>query len=105
MSPGSHLRDRVILRMVWGWDVPGELWPVVWFYHVVNRANRRVRIFHKAGGYLAFLKVLGEGLERVPCRLLGICLMPNHWHLVLWPLGVGICEVDEWVTNTHVKRY
>ena len=52
-------------------------------YHVLNRANRRARIFHKPRDYEAFMRVFAEGLERVPCRVMGLCLMPNHWHLVL----------------------
>ena len=75
-------------------------------YHVLNRANRRVRIFHKPGDYDAFLNVLAEGLQRVPCRLLGLCLMPNHWHLILWPTQDGqLSQLMAWVSNTHVKRY
>jgi putative transposase len=58
-------------------------------YHVLNRANRRAKIFHKPPDYNAFLKILGEGLQRTPCRVLGLCLMPNHWHLVLWPHADG----------------
>jgi REP-associated tyrosine transposase len=75
-------------------------------YHVLNRANRRTRIFHKPGDYDAFLQVLAEGLQIVPCRLLALCLMPNHWHLVLWPTQDGqLSHLMAWITNTHVKRY
>ena len=75
-------------------------------YHVLNRANRRARLFHKPEDYQAFLKILAEGLKRVPCRLLGLCLMPNHWHLVLWPTDNGqLSQLMAWITNTHVKRY
>ena len=39
-------------------------------------------------------------------RLLGFCLMPNHWHVVLWPFEDGdLSRYIGWVTNTHVKRY
>ena len=75
-------------------------------YHVLNRANRRSRIFHKSPDYEAFLNLLGEGLDRLPCRLLGLCLMPNHWHFVLWPHGDGdLSRLTGWISNTHVKRY
>jgi putative transposase len=75
-------------------------------YHVLNRANRRAKIFHKPRDYEAFVKILGEGLERIPCRVLGLCLMPNHWHLVLWPHNDGdLSRLMAWVTNTHVKRH
>jgi putative transposase len=75
-------------------------------YHVLNRANRRTRIFHKPRDYEAFLRILGQGLQRTPCRVLGLCLMPNHWHLVLWPHADGdLSRLMAWISNTHVKRY
>ena len=44
-----------------------------------------MRLFHKAGDYKAFERVLAEGLERYPVDLLTYCMMPNHWHLVVRP--------------------
>jgi putative transposase len=39
-------------------------------------------------------------------RLLGFCLMPNHWHLVLWPEADGELSLFmSWLSNTHVRRY
>ncbi|MHB1037031.1 MAG: transposase [Pirellulales bacterium] len=54
-------------------------------YHVLNRGNGRMRIFHKAEDYAAFERVLSEGLEKYPVELLTYCLMANHWHLVVRP--------------------
>ena len=55
-------------------------------YHVLNRGNARRTVFHKEGDYASFLKLLHEAGERTPIRLLSYCLMPNHFHLVVWPL-------------------
>ena len=54
-------------------------------FHVLNRANARATLFEKQEDYAAFERVLKEALERVDMRVLAYCLMPNHWHLVLWP--------------------
>ena len=54
-------------------------------FHVLNRGNSRDQIFHKEADFLAFEKVMAETMERVPMRIISYCLMPNHWHLVLWP--------------------
>ncbi|MEX2139426.1 MAG: transposase [Pirellulales bacterium] len=44
--------------------------------------------------------------ERLPMRLLGYCLMPNHFHLVLWPLGDGdLSHWMQWLLTAHVRRY
>jgi putative transposase len=75
-------------------------------YHVLNRAVGRGLLFNKAGDYLAFEKVLGEVHRRLPVRLLSYCLMPNHWHLVLWPRADGeLSEFMRLVTVTHTQRW
>jgi len=39
-------------------------------------------------------------------RLLGYCLMPNHWHLVLWPRHDGdLGRFMQRLTVTHVRRW
>ena len=75
-------------------------------YHVLNRGNDRRAIFHKRGDALAFMRLLGEAKRRVPVRLLGWCLMSNHWHLVLWPREDGdLSAFMAWLSNAHVRRY
>lgn len=54
-------------------------------YHVLNRGNARAQVFHDDADYRAFLDLLNAAGRRVPMRVLGFCLMPNHFHLVLWP--------------------
>src|SRR4051812_18542584 len=55
-------------------------------YHVLNRANARMTSFEDDGDYAAFEKVLQLAVARFETRLLSYCVMPNHWHLILWPL-------------------
>lgn len=75
-------------------------------YHVLNRANGRLRIFRKDSDFLAFEQILSEGVERVAMRICGYCLMGNHWHLLLWPREDGdLSEFMRWVTLTHTQRY
>jgi putative transposase len=75
--------------------------------HVLNRANARLPIFQNDGDYAAFEQILGEALEHVPgMRLLAYCLMPNHWHLVLWPRREGeLSDFGHWLTLTHTQRW
>jgi REP-associated tyrosine transposase len=75
-------------------------------YHVLNRAVGRVTLFRKEGDYAAFEKTLRQAPDFQPMRLLAYCLMPNHWHLVLWPRGDGdLSEYVRWLTVTHTQRY
>jgi putative transposase len=77
-------------------------------YHVLNRANGRLRLFRKEADYLAFEKVLAQACQRVPLRILGYTIMPNHWHFVVWPRRGHDDEVSEffrWLTVTHSLRW
>ena len=75
-------------------------------FHVLNRGNARARIFHKDADYEAFERILGEAKERYDMRVLAYCLMPNHWHLVLWPRHDGdLSRFMGWVTLTHTQRW
>ncbi len=77
-----------------------------YLYHVLNRANGRLRIFRKAADFAAFEAILGQGQERTGMRICGYCLMGNHWHLLLWPRHDGeLSEYMRWVTVTHTQRY
>ena len=58
-------------------------------YHVLNRAVARLPLLQKPEDYDAFERVLVEAHLRHPMRILAYCLMPNHWHLVLYPRAPG----------------
>jgi len=75
-------------------------------YHVLNRANSGRPIFEKAGDFKGFERVLEETYARVPTRILAYCLMPSHWHLVLWPFRDGeLTQFMAWLTLTHTQRW
>ncbi len=75
-------------------------------YHVLNRGNGGAEVFHKDDDYAAFLRLLAEANERLPMRILGYVLMPNHFHLVLWPRGDGdLSRWMQWLLTSHVRRY
>ena len=74
-------------------------------YHVLNRANGKRRIFDHDRDYLAFERVLAETQERVPMRILAWCVMPNHWHLLLWPQEDGdLSSYMRLLTLMHTQR-
>ena len=75
-------------------------------FHVLNRGNDRRPIFDGPGDYEAFVRILAETQERQPMRLLAYCLMPNHWHLLLWPeRGGQLGAFLQRLTTTHVRRW
>lgn len=75
-------------------------------HHVLNRANARVQIFDTLTDYKTFEEILEEGKERFDMRILAYCIMPNHWHLVLYPKQDGdLQKFMSWITNTHTRRW
>jgi len=75
-------------------------------YHLLNRANGRSIIFRREGDYLAFERILVEAKERCAMRIVAYCVMPNHWHLVVWPRRDGDLSVFlHWLTLTHAQRW
>ena len=65
-----------------------------------------MKVFHKDEDYGAFLKLINEASERISMRLLAFCLMPNHFHLVLWPRKEGdLSKWMQWLSTSHVRRY
>ncbi len=75
-------------------------------YHALNRAVARLPLFQKDSDYEAFEAVLAAALQRHPTRVLAYCLMPNHWHFVLWPReDEELSAFLRWLTHTHTMRW
>jgi putative transposase len=78
-------------------------------YHVLNRASARLTIFHKPADYLAFEKILLQAQQKFPVPLLAYALMPNHFHLLLWPQTPAhakrLSDFMRWLTVTHTQRH
>ena len=53
--------------------------------HAINRGNDRRCLFDSSRDYGGFLELVAWAKQQTPMRILAYCLMPNHWHFVLWP--------------------
>ena len=75
-------------------------------YHVLNRAAARRRIFETPSDYSTFELCLEQARQRINMRILTYCILPNHWHLVLWPRDDGhLSEFMKWLGTTHSRRW
>jgi putative transposase len=75
-------------------------------YHLLNRGNRRQPIFSQPTDYEVFLTTLADAMARVPLAVLAFVIMPNHFHLVVWPQeGSAISAFMTWFMNAHIRRY
>ena len=74
-------------------------------YNGLNRANAWLAIFQTDEDYAAFQHVLAVAVVRHHMRLLAYCLMPNHFHVLLWPREDGdLSRFMSWLTMTHTQR-
>jgi len=65
-----------------------------------------MELFSKDEDFSAFEGLLEETLEACPMRICAYCLMPNHWHFVMWPEGDGdLSAFMQRLTTKHVRRW
>ncbi|HEX5244708.1 MAG TPA: transposase [Tepidisphaeraceae bacterium] len=75
-------------------------------FHCLNRGNDQRDLFDDEADFAAFERVMQASLEAVPVRLLGYCLMGNHWHLLLWPrLDGQLAAFMHRLTTMHIRRW
>lgn len=75
-------------------------------FHVLNRGVRKATLFRQTSDFEAFFRVLREAAKREPMRVLALSVMPNHWHLVLWPERPGdLTRYVGWASLTHACRW
>ena len=80
-------------------DVGGEI------YHIINRANGRLRIFNKDEDYQLFEQLLLETKELFDMRIIAYELMPNHFHLVLYSKNDGdLGKFMHRLSNAHTRK-
>ena len=76
------------------------------WYEPLNRDNRREVVFHRPADYDAFVKAMADATARWPVDLLGYCLMPNHFHLVIRTHADGnLGRWVRWLLVAHAQRY
>ena len=59
--------------------------PPGYWYHVTQRGNYRQKTFFSAADYTFFLTLLADQAALCDVSILGLCLMPNHFHLIAQP--------------------
>jgi putative transposase len=75
-------------------------------FHVLNRGVARMQLFETTGDFQAFERVLEETRDETAMRICADALMPNHWHLLLWPERDGeLATFMQRLSITHVRRW
>lgn len=75
-------------------------------FHVMNRSAKQLTLFEAPDDYDLFLQVLLDAESVCPIRLLEYCVMPNHWHLLVWPeRDDELSRYMRWITGVHGQRW
>ena len=74
-------------------------------YHIYNQGNNKQKIFFKRENYLFFLKKIWAHI--IPyCDVLAYCLMPNHFHLMVYVKEVELLiDSHGATTNTSIESH
>ncbi len=75
-------------------------------YHIINRGNRREAVFHDKYDYERFLKLLLDSKEKYSINIYAYCLMPNHFHLVIYThYSDNLSKALHWISSSYVRYY
>lgn len=74
-------------------------------YHVMNRGDRREEIFKDDKDRERFLETLGEVCARTGWQVHALCLMGNHFHLVVETPQGNLVAGMKWLLGTYTSRF
>jgi putative transposase len=93
---GGNLDDMARKLRV---EYPGAI------YHVMNRGDRREPIFLDDQDRLKFLDTLAEACGKTAWQVHALCLMLNHFHLVLETPQPDLVAGMKWFLGTYTGRF
>ena len=73
------------------------------YYHVYNRGNNRQLIFFERENYIYFLRQLRNHLITNGVDIIAYCLMPNHYHLLVYLQTDDFSKLMQSFTLSYAK--
>jgi putative transposase len=75
-------------------------------YHLINRGNKKARVFIEATDYQEFVMAMADAAERTGVRHMTFCIMPNHFHIVAQSSAENdISSYMQRLMNAHIRNY
>jgi putative transposase len=71
-----------------------------YIYHIYNQGNNRVKIFFMRDNYLFFIKKI-EVYVKPYADILAWCLMPNHFHLMVYVKELELPRASQGFTRSE----
>ena len=77
----------------------------IWYpgaiYHVMSRGNRRGALFRDKADYVRFLQCITKAREIFSFKIHSICLMTNHFHMVLETSDVALWKIMQRILHPY----
>ena len=73
------------------------------FYHVYNRGNNHQNVFFERENYLYFLRLIRQRFMNHEIDVVAYCLMPNHYHLLVYLRSDGLSEAMKSLSLAYTK--
>ena len=74
-------------------------------YHVMSRGDRREPIFKDDADRELFLATLEECCTKTDWQVHALCLMPNHFHLIIETPKANLVAGMKWLLGTYTGRF
>lgn len=74
-------------------------------YHVLNRGDRREPIVKDDEDRQRFMAALGEACAKTGWQVHALCLLPNHFHLVVETPQPNLVAGMKWLLGTYTLRF
>jgi len=74
-------------------------------YHVLNRGDRGEPIFRADQDRMLFLETLGQACQKTGWQVHALCLMSNHFHLVVETPNANLVPGMKWFLGTYTSRF
>ena len=74
-------------------------------YHVYNRGNNKMTLFHDREDYKFFLYILKRFMIEFEFKLYAVCLMGNHIHLLIQDNGLNLPIIMDAIESMYACYY
>lgn len=74
-------------------------------YHIMNRGDRRERVFWDDTDRIQFLDTLGEACVKTDWEIHAYALIPNHFHMVVETPKANLVKGMKWLLGTYTGRF
>lgn len=75
-------------------------------YHVISRATHHAPFLKPTRVKMIFMDSLARAKKRFSFRVDNFCIMDNHFHLIIQPLGKStLSEIMKWILQVFTQQF